>query len=207
MRLGLSRKFPYFRLLVLFLILTVIVLLFCCFVMRAEPIFKERAADATTQVVRTVIDEVSDDVLKEFSLFKENESSLDEVLIVDMNTAQMNEIRTKFSKELSDKLSKTHTAKIHITAGSLLGYPALQGLGFQIPVKIYFGSISSVEIKDSFSSAGINQTKYKVTLEVKVSSSVVSAFMSDSRDICYSLPVCERILIGNVPNYYIPGKG
>ncbi|MEE0943952.1 MAG: sporulation protein YunB [Clostridia bacterium] len=207
MRLGLCRKFPYFRVLVLFLIVAVLVLIFCFFVTRAEPIFRERASDASAQVVRAAIDEISNDVLKEFSVFKDDDSSFSEVLVVDMNTAQMNEIRTKFSEELSKKLSETHIAKIHITAGSLLGYPALQGLGIQIPVKIYFGAISSVDIKDSFSSAGINQTKYRASLEINVSSSVVSAFMSDSREISYSLPICERILIGNVPNYYIPRKG
>lgn len=207
MRLGLKRQFPYVKFTVLLVLIAISILLFIFFVIRAEPIFKERAADAATQVVRACIDEVSQDVLTEFSLFNNDQTSLGKVLVVDMDTALMNQIRTAFSVNLSDKLSKTHNAQIHITLGSLLGYPALQGLGVHIPVKIYFGSISSVDIKDEFLSAGINQTKYRATLDVKVSSSVVSAFMSDSREINCTLPICERILIGDVPNYYIPSKG
>ena len=67
--------------------------------------------------------------------------------------------------------------------------------------------VITVEISDEFLSAGINQTKYRATIDISVSASVVSALFSDTRDIKMSLPICERILIGNVPNYYIQGKG
>lgn len=83
----------------------------------------------------------------------------------------------------------------------------MQGVGFTVPVKIYFGSISKVDINDEFLSAGINQTKYRAYLSVSATTAVVSTVMSDIREVLVELPVCERILVGKVPNYYISGKG
>ncbi len=207
MRLGIRKKAPILKLAVILVIMFLLTVGFIFFLVRAEPIFRYRAADAATQVVRDVIDGVAADVFTDSNIFSYNDISDGDIAVVDMNTAKINSLRTEFSKRLSQELANTHSAKIQITLGSLTDYAALQGIGVKIPVKIYFGSISRVEIKDEFISAGINQTKYRASLDVTVSASVVSSFMTDSRDININLPICERIFIGNVPNYYIPGKG
>ncbi|MBS7298414.1 MAG: sporulation protein YunB [Eubacteriales bacterium] len=207
MRLGIGRHFPYAKVITLALICILLVIAFIFFAIRAEPIFRERAADAASQVVRSCIDKVSSDILVGDDLFSDTEIAESGISVYNINTSELNRLRTEYSKSLSTLLADTHIAKIHITLGSLTGYSVFQGLGLNIPVRIYFGAISSVEINDEFISAGINQTKYRACLDVCVSASIVSTFFSDSRDINISLPICERILIGNVPNYYIPGKG
>lgn len=207
MRIGLKKRFPVFRLLCCLLTAVVFVCIILFFLIRSAPVFQARAADVATQAVRNCIDDISAVVFEDFDFFEAADISSEDVYMIDMNTMQMNALRTSFSTLLAEKLAQTHSAKISIPFGSLFGYPALQGLGVKIPVKIYFGSISSAEITDEFASAGINQTKYSAKLDITVVASVVSAFMCDVREIHISLPICERILIGNVPNYYIPGKG
>ncbi len=170
------------------------------FLKRAEPIFKVRAADAATQEIRSVIDNIVADIIKDCYVFNSEETES----VYDLNTIELNTLRTEFSKRLADKLNSTYYTKIYISVGSLFNNLILQGVGFRVPVRIFFGSISHIDIKDEFISAGINQTKYKVTLEISVSTAVVSAFSTDERQIDLSLPLAERIFIGDVPSYYIP---
>ncbi len=203
MRVCIYRKRRYTKLyFFLFFTIALCAFLLLFFFDRAEPIFKERAADAATQEIRRLIDDIAIDVLSEGEIFEEK--TTDTLMSVKLDTYEQNSLRSKFSKELSKKLSDTYYTKIYISAGSLFRNVLLQGIGVKIPARIFFGAISHIDIKDEFVSAGINQTKYRATLEIAVTSSVISTLMSDTRVINVSLPICEQIFIGNVPNYYIP---
>ncbi|MBQ7794757.1 MAG: sporulation protein YunB [Clostridia bacterium] len=208
MRLGLTEKGRYagvfYVICLLFIVITSVIFFFLT---RAEPIFKERAADASTQEIRRQIDAISAELMADYDVFEEKSLTDGEISVIELDTAELNSLRTAFSQRLSDALGTTYYTKIYISLGSLFDNAVLQGIGFRIPVRIFFGAISHIDISDKFISAGINQTKYRATLDITVSTSVISAFMSDSRDINVSLPICERIFIGKVPNYYIPGKG
>lgn len=187
---------------ILLLLVTVVAI-----VVQAEPIFRERAADAALQAVRDAVDRVSADVFTDNSVFVTSADFGDGMSLIEVDTVKLNEMRNKFAKKLREELSVTYHSHINITLGSMTNIAALQGIGMKIPVKIYFGAISKVDIKDEFISAGINQTKYRACLSVNVSTSVVSTVMADSREVNVDLPVCERILVGKVPNYYISGRG
>lgn len=176
-------------------------------IVKAEPIFRERAADAALQAVRNCVDSVAADVFSDDNLFITSNDFGDGMSYLEIDTVRLNLMRNSFAEKLQDELAQTHRTNIRMTLGSLTDIAALQGIGITIPAKIYFGAISKVEITDEFISAGINQTKYRACLRVNVSTSVVSTVMADSREVTVDLPLCERILVGKVPNYYISGKG
>ena len=199
-------KFAWF----FFVLITVIVsalALIIFIIVKAEPIFRERAADAALQAVRNCVDKVAADVFSDESLFITSNDLGDDMSYLEIDTVKLNLMRNSFAEKLQKELSETHRTSIRMTLGSLTDIAALQGIGMTIPAKIYFGAISKVEITDEFISAGINQTKYRASLRVNVSTSVVSTVMADSREVTVDLPLCERILVGKVPNYYISGKG
>lgn len=175
-------------------------------VVQAEPIFRERAADAALQSVRDAVDRVAADIFKNDAMFITSSDFGDGMSLIEVDTVKLNNMRNQFTKKLREELSGTYHTHIRITLGSMTNVAALQGIGMKVPVKIYFGAISKVDIKDEFISAGINQTKYRACLSVNVSTSVVSTVMADSREVNVDLPVCERILVGKVPNYYISGR-
>lgn len=195
----------------LFIIILIAVFLgtgLICLAIRAEPIFRERAADAALQAVRECVDTVASEVFdNDGAAFLTSSEFGDGISLIEIDTARLNLLRNDFAQKLRDKLSEAHRTEIRMTLGSITGITALQGVGFTVPAKIYFGSISKVDINDEFLSAGINQTKYRAYLSVSATTAVVSAVMSDIREVLVELPVCERILVGKVPNYYISGKG
>ena len=176
-------------------------------IVQAEPIFRERAADAALQAVRNCVDNVASDVFSGNESFITSNNFGNDMSYLEIDTVKLNAMRNEFAQKLQIELSDTHRTGIRMTLGSLTDIAALQGIGMTIPVKIYFGAISKVDITDEFISAGINQTKYRACLSVNVSTSVVSTVMADSREVTVQLPLCERILVGKVPNYYISGKG
>ena len=198
------RKKKNVRIYVVFVVLAVISLLFLFF-KRCEPVFKQRAVDTAAQCGKNMIDEIVQTVINDTDYI--NETTEKDITYVDINTYALNKLRTDMSSAIAKKISENYYTTVYISLGSLFNNPSLQGYGPRIPVKIYFGSVSRVDIKDEFISAGINQTKYRVSLDVNVSVSVISFIYAESRDIVINVPVTERILVGKVPNYYIQGKG
>ncbi len=196
-----KRRYKWFAVLLLLLVITVIFIFF----KRCEPVFKERAVDTAAQNAKNMIDDVVCDVIKDGDYIKE--SALGDITYCDIDTYSLNKLRTDVSNAISDKISKNYYTTVYISLGSLFNNASIQGYGPRIPVRIYFGSVSRVDIKDEFISAGINQTKYRVSLDINVSVSVISFLYSESREIVINVPVTERILVGKVPSYYIQGKG
>lgn len=191
---------------IIFVIFALILICFASglFITRASPIFKIRAADAASQEVRRIVADAASKTITEYdsALIEKTIGSSGEVSMISINSAQMNKLRADFTSELISQLSKSTKTTIYISFGSLLNKEIFQGAGIKIPAKITYGSISDVDFEDEFISAGINQTKHLVTMKVTVTTAVVSAFMCDTREIETSLPLCENIIIGNVPQYY-----
>ncbi len=202
MRVGISRRARPQKILVFIAVLTSIIFSFAFFINRAAPIFEKRAADTAAQTTRKIVSDVAGEVFSTYSdNFTENKSS-DDMSIISIDVVELNKLRASFTSKLIEELSNTNTAEIFISVGSLFNSETLQGVGFKVPVKINFGSISDVDFEDEFVSAGINQTKHLVSLKVSVTAAVISAFMCETRDVEVSLPLSESIIVGKVPQYY-----
>ncbi len=173
------------------------------FAKRAEPIFAERAANTAYQQAQLAVARACADTLADFAdLSDKSYDKNGELSAIGINSAYMNKLRAEFTERLIELSEQTQSAKIYITAGSLFGCKTFQGAGVRIPVRVSFETVCSVDFADEFTSAGINQTKHSLMLRVRLNVAVISAFMCEEREIDVSMPVCENIIIGNVPTYY-----
>ena len=64
--------------------------------------------------------------------------------------------------------TENHTLTVKIPAGNLTGVSLLMGRGPDVPVQIIVLTSSRVEFNNSIVTAGINQTKHQINLEVIV---------------------------------------
>lgn len=202
MRVGISRKTQPKPIIAAAICAVLASLLTVFFAVRATPVFRERAADTAAQCARRMINEAAEEVFSKYSDDMSAKETDGELAFIRIDSIKLNMLRAEFTSCLMKKLAAQTSTKIYISAGSLLKCEVFQGMGVRIPVKITYGSICDVDFKHEFITAGINQTKYLVTLKVTVTGAVISAFMCDTRDIEVNLPVAESIIIGKVPQYY-----
>lgn len=206
MRVGISRRCSVRcrKILALCAVLLTVFSLLVFFTVRASPIFSVRAADAASQEVRRIVNEAAGAAFREDigGLTAKTLDANGQISMISINSAEIVKLKAAFTSELISRLSDSTRTSIYISAGSLMRQSIFQGAGIRIPVKIIYGSVSDVDIQDEFVSAGINQTKHLVTLKVSITCAVVSAFMCDTREVEATLPLCENIIIGKVPQYY-----
>lgn len=119
--------------------------------------------------------------------------------LVSLDTYQLTETKTELTAALQKALTGKATAWIPV--GNLSELAILNGHGFKIPVSFAVDGVARVEFESTLSAAGINRTKYSVTMTVTAELYSSSAAFSEVVTVSTSYPVYESVLQGEVPRY------
>lgn len=119
------------------------------------------------------------------------------------NVITMNQLKSRLTLGITEKIRQADETVISIPAGAMLGVDALAGYGPRFQIKmIPYGKVY-VDLESHFSDAGINQTCHRILAKAQVD---ISLLMSDSREvdsrICVTVPLSETLVVGSVPNSY-----
>ena len=92
---------------------------------------------------------------------------------------------------------------LEIPIGNLLGSSLLLGRGPDIPVDITMLSSSRVDFKNELVSAGINQTKHQMKLDVVIDIDVIMPWRTVSTQVVSEILIAETVIVGQVPQTYL----
>lgn len=125
------------------------------------------------------------------------------IAMIQANTIMMNEIASAVALEIQDELKKVKTTSSYIPIGTALGSPILAKYGPKLKVSIEPIGTVSVDFKTKFESSGINQTRHRIYLEAKTQVKVVIPLTTSTKEVKAQIPICETIIVGNVPQNYV----
>ena len=120
-------------------------------------------------------------------------------------SANMARINTLSSEILQEVIAATNNGMedIEIPLGNLLGSNLLMGRGPDIPVKIIMLTSSYADFRNEIESAGINQVKHQIILEVRVQIDVMLPWEVQSTEVLSEVLIAETVLVGNFPDTYL----
>lgn len=180
-------------------------LLFFFFIFRFKPVFQEKAEYAAKSKANSILNSAVTDVFdginteKFVNIITGEDNS---VMSITTNTGELNRIKTQVYERLKSYSAKSSEATVYIPIGSLTDYPALQGVGYKIPVKILFDSALEIDFDDSLKEAGINQVYYEVSVIAVANLDVISALMMSETAVTAKIPVVQTLIVGTVPESY-----
>lgn len=167
-------------------------------------------SDATDLITATVNDKINEKMSEgQYSydyfvnLQKDKDGSVTAI------SANMARINTLSSEILQDVIKSTDSGAldIEIPLGNLMGSNLLLGRGPKIPVKVIMLTSSYSDFKSELLSAGINQTKHQLVLEVRVQIDVLMPWEVRSTEVVTEVIIAETVLVGKVPEaYYTSGQ-
>ncbi len=132
----------------------------------------------------------------------ENDNS-GKVSSVRANSVRMNLLSYKTAEKMQIGLNTLQQQDISINWLALFGSDLFSGMGPSITIKVQpIGSVETAYISE-FISAGINQTRHRIYLEVKCSVTVVMPAGDMNMNITSQVVVSECIVVGEVPNSYV----
>lgn len=115
------------------------------------------------------------------------------------NAASVNRIRTQLVQRVYDDIGELEQAKTSVALGTLLDPQLLAGLGPQIPFRVVSLGCVTAQVESHFSSAGINQTLYEVSVTLSADFSLQLLGAAKSITVRANYPLEETILVGDVP--------
>ena len=125
-----------------------------------------------------------------------------EVVSVESNVLNINALKTGISQRMERELSKLSAVDINIPVGTLTGLQLLYGKGFEFEMMLLPVGHSSTTIISEFTEAGINQTRHRMIVEIRVMVEAVVQGYSTEVAVCTSVIAAETIIVGRVPDAY-----
>lgn len=135
-----------------------------------------------------------------FVTIEKNDSG--EVTAVSANMAHINALSAKILDRVANS-AENETITVEIPAGNLTGVSMLMGRGPKVPVKIIVLTSSSVEFSNSIVTAGINQTKHQISLDVIVDVDILIPWGKESTQVRTQVLIADTIVVGHVPDTYL----
>lgn len=152
-----------------------------------------------TQAVNETIDsgEIRYDDLISFE--KDNEGK---ITAVKSNMPEFNRLQSKILNVILERISEVSTRDLSIPLGSLTGANLLAGRGPLVSVRMQSVGSSTAHLENRFVSAGINQTKHQIFLDVDVSVAILLPGFSTATQVSNAFTVAETVIVGTVPETY-----
>lgn len=188
--------------LILVIIFTFLFILF--FNSQIRPVIESITAnEAKIKSVNTinsaVLDELNQENVSYDDLITVQRAEDGQVLAITTNMVKMNELKAKIISNIQNKLSNDTYTSVGIPLGTLVGGDVFHGWGPQIPLKATLSGNVSADFKSSLESAGINQTKHQIYLDVKTSIYSFLPGFDTTVDVGTNILVAETVIVGSVP--------
>jgi len=192
----------------IFIIILIAVATFYNLYKSISPIFEALCIEKTRQLGTYIMNDASNKVLdnidyKNIVSIEENEGNR----VLKTDVVIINKIASDIALEAEKQYKELENEKIEIPIGALTGNKYLSGSGPNIDIQIIPTGNILTEIKNEFESTGINQTVYRIYLELTCKVSVVSQYKTIEENIVNQVLLVETLIVGEVPQSYYNLEG
>lgn len=202
-----KRHFRSAKTAVLILIVAGLMLFLATASMFLENLATEIAVSDASDVVTVRINNAIAEIMKTgdydgdyFVSFEKN--SAGEVTAISSNMSRINALSAHILDSIVG-VTENHTLTVEIPIGNLSGVSLLMGRGPKIPIQIVVLTSSRVEFNNSIVTAGINQTKHQINLEVIVDIDILIPWDTESAQVQTEVLIADTIVVGKVPDTYL----
>lgn len=175
-------------------------------------LYDKRIYPAVLQVAESSIKADTIECISKTSmeLFDE-EFNYDEMIIIDKdnegninmiraNTVKLNYLTSRISIRCNEELQKMGEVGVEVPLGWMTDNSAFYEFGPDLNVKIDPIGNMKVSYESKFESAGINQTRHKIYLNVEARVRMKIPLHSKEQVVTCQIPVAETIIVGKTPN-------
>lgn len=124
------------------------------------------------------------------------------VTAIRTNMVQINSLKTGILDCIDEKLDNLSVEELGVPIGSLLFPRLFSGRGPTIPVRALAVRTSDASFRNDFSSAGINQTRHSIYMDIQMTVTVLTWTGTLDVHVDATVAVAETVIVGTVPTTY-----
>ena len=151
---------------------------------------------------------IEESLTEEFNyeeLFSVHKKDSGEISMITTDSYKFNSLTTTLADYVGSYLSDYINEGVDVPLGVFTGIKILQGFGK--PIKMKLVAINSVkcDVISKFESAGINQTRHTLYLNITPDVSIVTRFSTKNVSDKITVMLYDNLIIGEVPEVYLSG--
>ena len=168
-----------------------------------ENLATARVSSAVTRIVsEAVYEAIENGEIQYDGLVTLEKDSQGKVTAVRSNMAAFNHLQSEILDTILTRVGQVSARELSIPIGTLTGSALLAGRGPRITVRMESLGTSEARFENAFTSAGINQTRHQIMLNVDVYVSVLLPGFTTATKVSNSFTVAETVIVGAVPDTY-----
>lgn len=161
------------------------------------------AKDAVVVAVNEIVKDImTDEDFDPSDLVKLERNADGSVAAVTTNVAAVNMLAARVL-ERAVAQTEDRCITVRIPLGNLAGSTLLAGKGPSVPVELLMLSSSVAGFRSEMTTAGINQTRHQILLELHVDVSLLMPWRTVGTDVDTEILVSETVIVGAVPESYL----
>ena len=187
-----------------FLITIVLIITFEIFV---SPIIEKGSEYQGRMIVTKLLAETINEVLSDSELSSETMLNVirdkeGEILSIETNTNMINQIKAQVTTDVAESFNALSNQSYTMPLGTLLGNDFIVGRGPDIKISVTSMGYLDTQILSEFTSAGINQTNYKMMLNLTLHYTTIIPLHRTPTKLETNFVLIDTIVVGDVPQYY-----
>lgn len=190
-----------------FSLMTLVLTLMIFATTQMRPILVSLATTRVSNMVNRIVSEAVDEAIEggnirysDLITFEKDNNG--QITAIYSNMAAFNRLQSKILDIILARIDQVSARELSIPVGSLTGSVLLAGRGPRISVRMESVGSSSANFENEFASAGINQTKHQIVLNIDVSVSILLPGFSTATTVSNAVTVAETVIVGAVPDTY-----
>jgi len=177
-----------------------------------EPVMESYARSSVEYLVSYAISQAVNDELQkndwEYARLVTLQTDAEgRVCALDANMVQINLLKSGIERSVLNKIQNIDTSEIGIPMGTMTGISVFNGKGPVMSITLLpLGTVTS-DFRSVFSSAGINQTRHQILIDVTADVTIVVSRYAFETSITTQMVVAETVIVGQVPDMFLQTGG
>ena len=188
-------------------IFTLLLALTVAVVLHMKPVVVDLATARTSNAVNRIVVAAVNDAVDSGRIDYEQLVDFDKdaeghVTALRSNMAAFNRLQASIADDILQRMAEVSSTDLAIPIGTLTGSPLLAGRGPCLRVRMQSVGTATARFDNQFSSAGINQTRHRIILNVDVHVSILLPGLTTYTKVSNEISVAETVIVGGVPETY-----
>ena len=188
-------------------IFTLLLALTVAVVLHMKPVVVDLATARTSNAVNRIVVAAVNDAVDSGRIDYEQLVDFDKdaeghVTALRSNMAAFNRLQASIADDILQRMAEVSSTDLAIPIGTLTGSPLLAGRGPCLRVRMQSVGTATARFDNQFSSAGINQTRHRIIMDVDVHVSILLPGLTTYTKVSNEISVAETVIVGGVPETY-----
>lgn len=178
-------------------------------------LFRIRLAPMAEQLIETQVDNQASDAINAAiaDQIAEGEFDYDRMVTIEKdangnvtairtNIGELNRLKTSVLQRMDEELEQLSMEQLGVPIGSVLLPELFSGRGPLVPVRVLAVRTSDASFRNSFQSAGINQTLHSIYIDIHVCITILTWTGTSEINVDSAVVAAETVIVGTVPTTY-----